>query len=199
MYEWRKMTKEERKQVLRDRMDAGKNWHSPTHFKKGEWFHVTAACYEHRPLIGKSEARLERFTRDLLRVFRMPFAESRAWCVLPNHYHVLARLFVQARVRQELGRLHGRNSHQWNVEEDRTGRKCFHRCLCKEIKSEAHWWSTLNYIHHNPVKHKLVDTWRDWKFSSARRYLAETPRQTVCAVWKEYPIKGMGENWDEAY
>jgi putative transposase len=42
------------------------------------------------------------------------------------------------------------------------------------MKSERHFWVTLNYVHHNPVHHGYVKRWLDWPWSSARQYLAET-------------------------
>ena len=54
MYEWRKMTPEQREEALRVRKLFGLPWHGPPHFH-GErvLFHVTAACYEHKPVIGR--------------------------------------------------------------------------------------------------------------------------------------------------
>lgn len=171
-------------------------WHRPTFFRKSKWVHVTGTCYEHRSWIGTSPERMNRFTRDLLRVFRPPFSIYAAWCVLPNHYHVLAELRVPDQTRKEIGQLHGRTSHRWNVEDDTPGRKCFHGCRYTPIKSEAHWWSTLNDIHHNPVKHKLVDSWTEWSHSSAKAYLGSMPRDSVKAIWDHYPITDMGRGWD---
>jgi putative transposase len=197
MYNWRDWTPEERKEVLDWRMESGSVWHAPAHFRRDRWFHVTAACYEHRPLVGKSRERMSRFAREVCSVFSLPRARVAAWCLLPNHYHVLAEVYLLEEVRKCMGKLHGRSSHGWNVEDDSAGRKCFHRCLFKEVKSAAHWGSTLNYIHHNPVKHGYVERWQDWPFSSVHHYLSSVPQEAVREQWKRYPITGMGKNWDE--
>ncbi|MEX2607442.1 MAG: hypothetical protein WD708_08860 [Kiritimatiellia bacterium] len=197
MYEWRKLTDTQRFDVLNQRIEDERLWHTPTHFIPDRWIHITAACFEHRHLIGHSFERIHSFSRDLQRVIHPPLAKMRAWCVLPNHYHALAEVYLSRNLRRELGKLHGRSSHIWNVEEGCRGRQCFHGCLMKEIKSEAHWWSTVNYIHHNPVKHGHADTWMEWPFSSARLFLETTPRETAKKIWSEYPITGMGKNWDE--
>ena len=196
-YQWRRLQPKQRALKLDHRMETGKIWHAPTHFPQNRWFHVTAACFEHRHHIGRSEERMWAFSKELLHVFRPPWGRWRGWCLLPNHYHVLAEVWVPLEIRKQIARLHGRNSHRWNVEEHSTGRQVFHRSLLKEIRSPAHWWSTLNYIHHNPVHHGYVDTWGEWPFSSAVDFLHSVPSATARAVWRKYPVTGMGRNWDK--
>jgi len=197
MYEWRQMTNDQRKAVLDLRTKHKRPWHYPPKFEEQMWFHVTSACYEHRPVIGWSPERMSTFSDQILKLFLKPLAEVMAWVVLPNHYHVLVRVFALPQLRKQVGYLHGRNSHHWNVEEGCQGRHCFHGSLFKEIKSEAHRWSTLNYIHHNPVKHGYVEKWGDWAFGSAQSYLASTPKDLVKMQWRSFPIIGMGQGWDE--
>lgn len=172
-------------------------WHRPSTFEWGKWFHLTAACYEHRPVIGFSPERMSHFSNALVDFCVKSQVEIAAWVLLPNHYHVLAKIHVPPLIKKGLGQLHGRTSHQWNIEEGLKGRKCFHGCSFRPIRSEAHKWSTLNYIHHNPVKHGYVDQWSDWSFGSARHYLKEMPRASVVEAWEAFPVSGMGKEWDE--
>jgi putative transposase len=65
------------------------------------------------------------------------------------------------------------------------------------MKSERHFWATINYIHHNPVKHGYVQHWQDWPFSSAAAYLESVGRKEAERVWHEYPITEYGKGWDE--
>lgn len=39
-----------------------------------------------------------------------------AWCILPNHYHLLMRTAEIDELRKDLGQLHGRTSFLWNGE-----------------------------------------------------------------------------------
>jgi putative transposase len=82
------------------------------------------------------------------------------------------------------------------VEEGTAGRQCWHRCLLKPIKSEAHRWATVNYIHHNPVRHGYAKRWQDWPFSSATQYLSTMARSEVERIWREFPVRDMGTGWD---
>jgi len=49
----------------------------------------------------------------------------------------------------------------------------------------------------NPVKHGYVEKWADWPFSSAADFLQREGRARVKELWRKYPIKKMGEGWDD--
>jgi len=90
MYQWRKMNECQREEILRDRQDGGRPWHSPPHFgRESNIYLLTGACYEHKPLMSR-DARRDEWASDLLEAFNKADADVRAWVVLPNHWHVLA-------------------------------------------------------------------------------------------------------------
>jgi putative transposase len=64
------------------------------------------------------------------------------------------------------------------------------------MRSERHYFATLNYIHNNPVKHGYVQKWQDWPFSSAREYLEKVGFEMASTIWKEYPVLDFGKGWD---
>jgi len=41
------------------------------------------------------------------------------------------------------------------------------------ITSDHQFWNVISYIHQNPQKHKFVDDFRDWKYSSYGIILAD--------------------------
>jgi putative transposase len=92
----------------------------------------------------------------------------------------------------------GRSSHEWNLEEDTVGRTVWHRCADRKIRSEGHYWATINYIHNNPVHHGYVSNWTDWPFSSARDFIAQVGRERAVMVWRSYPILDYGKGWDDS-
>jgi putative transposase len=64
------------------------------------------------------------------------------------------------------------------------------------MKSDRHYWATLNYVHHNPVHHRYAERWQDWPFSSAAAYLEAVGHETAWRTWKAYPILDYGKEWD---
>src|SRR4051794_26499191 len=127
-YVWRKLTASQRKQVLAWRQSNERPWHVPPHRPNyGHLhFHLTAACYEHQPCIGRSPERMESFSRPWLEVLAQHATHTIAWCVLPNHYHALVETTNVLRLLHELAQFHGRTSHTWNGEEAMRGRQVFH-------------------------------------------------------------------------
>lgn len=198
MYEWRKMSQVERENILANRKGRGLPWHSPPHldFEGEVSFIITAACYEHTPIIGKTPERMTKCEMDLLEICESVGAEVFAWCVLPNHYHLLVRTNDIETLRKEIGKFHGRSSRSWNKEDDRQGRKIWFNFFDRNMRSARHFWTTLNYINNNPVKHGFVDRWQDWTFSSANRYLQEFGKEKAEKIWLEYPVLDFGNSWD---
>jgi len=198
MYDWRKMTDAEREAVLDLRKRNHLPWHSPPHRDlEGERrYLVSATCYEHASIIGHGPERMAECEETVLSVCREFCPEVFAWCVLPNHYHVLLRTERIKGLRLALGEFHGRSSRAWNKADGRVGRKVWHNCFERPMKSLRHFYASLNYVHHNPVKHGYVRRWQDWPFSSAPEFLKEMGRERAEEMWREYPILKYGEKWD---
>lgn len=199
MYRWRELSPSQRAKLVAHRIRQGNPWHSPPHRAGHEesWFHIAAACYEHRPHIGRSIPRMDAFAEALLWTLEGYAQQVSAWCLLPNHYHVLAKAGNALALLHALGRLHGRSSHAWNGEEHLRGRQVFYRSFERAMRSERHFWATLNYVHHNPVHHGYVQRWTDWPWSSARDYLERIGREEAKRVWREYRLRDYGKGWDD--
>lgn len=197
MYVWRKLTDPQRQELLHWRQQSRNPWHSPPH-REGDSgrYLITAACFEHQPIIGLTAKRMAAFASALLTVFKAGRASVHAWVVLPNHYHVLADTEDILGLLKQIGLLHGRSSHEWNGEENLRRRQVSCKAAETSMKSERHFWAALNYVHHNPVRHGYARLWLDWPFSSAADYLEAVGREPAQQAWKEYPVLDFGKEWD---
>ncbi len=200
MYLWRKLNDVERQEVLKTRRELQRPWHGPPHREGWQTtqYHITAACYEHASIIGKSTARMDDFCEAWLGALSTAEALVHAWCLLPNHYHALITALDLKQVILSLGQLHGRTSHTWNKEEGTQGRHCWHRATDRAMRGEGHFWATTNYIHHNPVRHGYVARWTEWPWSSAHEYLNEIGKDEAAVKWKTFPVLQYGDGWDDA-
>ena len=198
MYDWRKMTDQERERTLAVRHYRKLPRHSPPHFDFAgtHCYLISATCYEHSPVIGRDPARMTECERETLLIYEEFCLSTYAWCILPNHYHAVVETDRVKALRRALGQFHGRTSFSWNVEDNCRGRKIWHNCFERRIKSERHFWATLNYVHHNPVHHGYVDSWQDWPWSSARDFLDQVGRERALDVWLNYPVLDYGKKWD---
>jgi len=197
-YLWRKLTPKQREQLMAWRKRQELPWHRPPHRASEKTrYHVTAACFEHASFIGHKPERMETFCGALLSVFRNRGALIHAWCVLPNHYHVLVETTEIVLILADLPRMHGRVSYEWNGDENSRGRQVWCGAAERYMRNDAHFWATLNYVHNNPVRHRYVQRWQDWPFSSAQEYLSQMGRPEAERLWREYPVLDYGKGWDE--
>ena len=197
MYLWRKLNEKQREELLEFRRFNARPWHSPQHLEcqNGRYL-LTAACFEHRHVAGLNPKRLADFSERLLKVLEIDCEETYAWCVLPNHYHVLVLTGFLPELLHNVGKLHGRTAFEWNGEENQRGRKVWFNCVETGMKSDRHFWATLNYVHHNPVHHGYVRHWQDWPFSSGAAFLEKSGHEQAAKLWKEYPLLDYGKDWD---
>ncbi|MFP4380245.1 MAG: REP-associated tyrosine transposase [Candidatus Sumerlaeia bacterium] len=197
MYEYRKLSKKQRAELLYQRRKREHPLHAPPHFAEADGFHlISAACYEHQAFL-KSSARRDFFEEQLLSFLtEVPEADVRAWVILPNHYHLLVSIRM-ALLGPLLNRLHSGTATQWNREDSTQGRKVWHRYSDRKIRSERHFYATVNYIHGNPVKHGWVQDASLWDWSSLPIWMGEYGRDCLVKQWKDYPVDGYGEGWDD--
>lgn len=196
-YIWRKLTPSQRRELLDWRKQNGLPWHRTPHYAVDRnCYHITVACYLHKPHIGFSRDRLESFCLTLTTHLTDKGARIHAWCVLPNHYHALVETTSILDLITELGRMHGRLSFRWNGEESTRGRQVWCGATERFIRNDRHFWATMNYINHNPVHHGYVQKWNDWPYSSALDYLNEVGKTEASRIWKDYPILDYGKSWD---
>jgi len=198
MYDWRRMSNEDRRKLLEKRRALGQPWHSTPHRDWGPGrYHLTAACYEHRPIIGASPDRMNECESRLLELLKAHARAVSAWCVLPNHYHLLFETEDVLLLTAAIGEFHGRQSYLWNGEDGTRGRKVWCNCVERAMRSERHFWATMNYVHHNPVHHRYVGCWQDWPYSSAREFLDRAGKAEAERLWRDFPIRDYGKGWDD--
>jgi putative transposase len=197
-YRYRQLTLEEREEILRQRRERGYPLHAPPHpFRQAGYYLITAANFEHVPIMA-APARRTEFEARLLEAMQGIQADVVGWVVLPNHYHVLVGVESLDWVSAALKGLHGSTSREWNVADGQTGkRRVWYKFTDRMIRAEAHYYRALNYIHYNPVKHKYLTDPYEWPWSSVHNYFDTRGREWLRQTWKVYPPGDFGEGWDD--
>jgi REP-associated tyrosine transposase len=197
MYLWRKMTQEQRQEALAERKRLQRPWHGPPHHEDDAAIYlITAACYEHRPIIGLDPARMAEFERELLEHAQISCQLIYAWVILPNHYHLLVHAPKVKAFLTQLGKFHGSVSYRWNGEDDCRGRQVWYRAAETAIKSDRHFWATMNYVLNDAVRYGYVERWQDWPYSSAAQYLDKIGHELEEQRWRDFPVLDYGKDWD---
>ncbi len=115
-----------------------------------------------------------------------PVVETYAFCLLPNHFHLLIRTkSLPVSPAGETGknnpvsfafqRFFTAYSQAINIQERRTGslfQKPFKRL---EIISARHLANLVHYIHTNPQKHRIIEDFRQYPWSSYERIIRDRP------------------------
>ncbi len=214
-YEYRRLTPEEREEVLRQRRERGYPLHAPPHpFRQAGRFLLTAANFEHAAIMASSDRRTEFETR-LLAALRVDsndrsnglphvgasqgrYAEVYGWVILPNHYHALVGVESLELVSTALKQLHGATSREWNLADEETGkRQVWYKFSDRMIRNDAHFNQALNYIHFNPVKHGYVGDPYEWPWSSLHNYFETRGRDWLREQWAAHPPGDFGKGWDD--
>ncbi|RUT01608.1 hypothetical protein DSM106972_067050 [Dulcicalothrix desertica PCC 7102] len=196
MYEYRKLSQEEKIALVQERLKKGFPPHSPPHpIKNSEFYLITTTCYEHKPRIN-TEQRRQQLLNELFDKFINQGVEILAWVILPNHYHLLMKNVEFKLLSKTFRLIHGLLARQWNLEENTSG-KVWCSYSDRAIRSERHYYTTLNYIHYNPVKHGWIESTYDWAESSIHWYLENHGRDWLREYWVKYPVKTYGKTWDD--
>lgn len=195
MYEYRKLNREQQKKLVEERLKKGHPPHSPPHLIQNQPFYlITAACYEHKHRLT-SVSRRQQLFQLLSEMFTSQNIKIFAWVILPNHYHLLISTVDFKWLSKQLRLVHGRTARQWNLEDQVTG-KLWCSYSDRAIRDEKHYYTVVNYIHYNPVKHGFTDSPYHWENSSLHQYLQEKGRDWLRNCWVEYPVKDYGKDWD---
>lgn len=128
-----------------------------------------------------------------------PICDLFAYCMLRNHFHMMVRVKSKEDIQQSAGASETPGvskeeeplgpdyaSRQFsnffnayakavNKAYGRTGSLFQHPFGRVPITSERQFWNVIAYIHQNPQKHKFVDDFRDWRYSSYGVILADEP------------------------
>lgn len=141
-----------------------------------------------------------RYFLERYDVYIPAVADTLAWCLMPNHLHLLVRIKSEAtlteffknkyKLEQDLTGLAGESkkdlsglvilqfSHLFNAYTKaynkvykRRGSLFTRAFRRKEITSDSYFTSIIHYIHHNPVHHGFVKHIQDWRWSSYHDFL----------------------------
>ena len=95
-----------------------------------------------------------------------------AWCLMPNHVHLILVPSDGDGLRRALAAVHRRYAGIIHARRRRTGHFWQGR-FGAVVMDEAHLAAALRYVSLNPVRARLVGRAQDWRWSSTRAHLTE--------------------------
>lgn len=94
-----------------------------------------------------------------------------AYCLMPNHVHIILVPSDEDGLRRTFADLHRRYTGFINARARTTGHLWQGR-FGSVVMDETHLKNAVRYVTLNPVRARLVGRAQDWRWSSARAYLA---------------------------
>ncbi len=110
-----------------------------------------------------------------------------AYCLMPNHVHVIALPHEADALRGGLAESHRRYARRVNFREGWRGHLWQER-FGSFVLDEAHLWAAVRYVERNPVRAGLVERAEEWPWSSARFHLglADEPLVSRSAALEQF-------------
>ncbi|KJR96648.1 MAG: transposase [Desulfobulbaceae bacterium BRH_c16a] len=94
-----------------------------------------------------------------------------AWCLMPNHVHLIAVPYIEGALSRAIGEAHRRYTRRINFREKWRGHLWQERFASFSM-DEQYLLATARYIEMNPVAAKLVQNPEDYRWSSAKAHLS---------------------------
>lgn len=119
-----------------------------------------------------------------------------AFCLMPNHVHLVVVPECEDSMAKGLGRTHNDHARWLHVRMQLTGHLWQNRFFSCPLE-EDHYWEALRYVELNPVRGGLAQHPWDWAWSSARAHLAGADPTGLLDL-AEWSTQYNPQRWKEA-
>ena len=148
-YRYRQLSAAERVAVVRQRAERGYPLHAPPHpYRHAGHYLITAANFEHQPIMAMPQRRTE-FETYLLQQAAEAKMDVCGWVILPNHYHLLVGVESLDEVSRTLKQVHGSTVFRWNRADGSTSRRrVWYKFRDRLIRDENHFYRVSELCSH---------------------------------------------------
>jgi putative transposase len=147
-------------------------------FVAGEYYHVFHHAVGHENLFREKDN--YRYFLQKLNFHIDGYCELRAWCLMPNHFHLLIYvnpelvhtmqpLAIETRVVKCFSDFLNCYTQSMNKRFKRRGSMFSGRFRRVRITDEAHLANIIHYIHSNPLYHNFTNNLESWPYSSMNK------------------------------
>lgn len=172
------------------------------------WYHVMNRG-RHGERIFESKDDYKRFLRVMLEAVELFALRVSAYCLMPNHYHLLVQT-PDANLDRCMRHINGVYTQRFNRTHGLDGILFRGRYKSIVVSGDSYLLQLVRYIHRNPIRAGMVERAEDHEWSSHIAYISHAKKwdwlnkKVILAMLSNDPDKGvrqyqkfMGESEDE--
>jgi len=110
-----------------------------------------------------------------------------AYIIANNHLHLMLEVPDGKILAKFISELNGASSRTINIADNTINRKIWWNYFDHIIRDQSDFFKHLNYIHQNPIKHKLAKE-LSYQFSSYNLWLKRKGKEYLDQAFEKYPI-----------
>ena len=158
-------------------------------FERGNFYHLYNRGNAGQDIFLERE-NYRFFLQQMGKYFQTSGIETIAYCLMPNHFHILVFLAEGSDVSGTLQSFltsYVKSFHRWH----RTSGHLFEGPFqAKLVDSDEYLALLARYIHLNPVRARLAKNPEDWEFSNYRDWLSDTLEDAILFARVRNPFIG---------
>ncbi len=138
----------------------------------GYVYHVLNRANARMPIFDREED-YEAFERVLVEAVERTETRLLAYCVMPNHWHLVVWPRKEGELSRFVGWLTLTHTQRWHAHRRSTGTGHVYQGRFKSFPVEAdeHFYTVARYVERNAARAKLVRRAEDWPWGSLYRWL----------------------------
>ena len=152
----------------------------------GTVFHVLNRGNERRTIF-ESEGDYLAFLRVLSQTVEEVPLRILAWCLMPNHWHLLLWPREDGQLGRFMQRLTTTHVRRWRLHRHSVGHGHLYQGTYKSfpVEGDDHYYTVCRYVERNPLRAKLVRRAENWPWSSlgSRLYPAAAAESPPLSTW----------------
>lgn len=151
----------------------------------GYVYHVLNRANARMPIFDREED-YEAFERVLVEAVERTETRLLAYCVMPNHWHLVVWPRKEGELSRFVGWLTLTHTQRWHAHRRSTGTGHVYQGRFKSFPVEAdeHFYTVARYVERNAARAKLVRRAEDWPWGSLYRWLrGSADDQRLLAAW----------------
>ena len=156
-------------------------------------YHVLNRANARMPIFDKPED-YDAFERILDQAVRRVKMRLLAYCVMPNHWHLVLWPRKDGDLSTFVGWLSLTHTQRWHAHRHSVGSGHVYQGRFKSflVESDEHLWTVCRYVERNALRAELCERAEDWRWSSVwRRESGDAECRDVLSPW---PI-AMPKDW----